>query len=175
MLLIVTLMNSLLCIWGFNPIAQMSDFVSFLLFWRSGCQTLSWCQPRKCCECYCDPAYCSHWRSSKSKFLFLNIKHSVAVLFFSLSFGICSLSFIEYITEPAGMFIFMCCTLAERGERRQNISCMDPTSDESCTYALSLWEFWLKMLYMHWTWQRIDDKQTWGGIVKCRKLFWEKG
>lgn len=34
----------------------LSDFVSFLLFWRSGCQTLPWCQSRKRCEHYRDQA-----------------------------------------------------------------------------------------------------------------------
>lgn len=49
---------------------NLSDFVSFLLFWRSGCQTLPWCQSRKCCEHYCDPVDCSDWRSGK-KIIFL--------------------------------------------------------------------------------------------------------
>lgn len=44
----------------------MSDFVPFLIFWRSGCQTLSWFQSRKRCEYYSDTFDCPHWRSGKS-------------------------------------------------------------------------------------------------------------
>ena len=40
----------------------LSDFVSFLLFWRSGCQTLPWCQSWKRCEHYCNPVDHPDWR-----------------------------------------------------------------------------------------------------------------
>lgn len=45
---------------------NLSDFGYFLLFWRSGCQTLPRCQPGKCCEHHCDPADCSDRRPGES-------------------------------------------------------------------------------------------------------------
>lgn len=67
---------------------NLSDFVSFLLFWRSGCQTLPWCQSRKCCEHYCDPVDCSDWRSGKKDpltylnlgFSFISLNHPCSVI-----------------------------------------------------------------------------------------------
>ncbi len=44
---------------------HLADFVSFLLFWRSGCQTLPWCQSWKRCEHYCNPTDCSDRRSGE--------------------------------------------------------------------------------------------------------------
>lgn len=44
---------------------HLADFVSFLLFWRSGCQTLPWCQSWKRCEHYCNPTDCSDRRSGQ--------------------------------------------------------------------------------------------------------------
>ena len=48
----------------------LSDFVSFLIFWRSGCQTLPWFQPRKRCEYYSGTFNCSHRRSGKNELVY---------------------------------------------------------------------------------------------------------
>lgn len=62
----------------------------FLLFWRSGCQTLPWCQSRKCCEHYCDPFDCSDWRSGMKnifKLLGLFVCQNAHIFFTSMNNG----------------------------------------------------------------------------------------
>lgn len=97
---------------------NLSDFVSFLLFWRSGCQTLPWCQSRKCCEHYCDPADCSDWRSGKKKSLFclflqffslisltLNRPCSINTVIVTVSsfYRVCTLTCSQWITDVRGV------------------------------------------------------------------------
>ena len=81
---------------------NLSDFVSFLLFWRSGCQTLPWCQSRKCCEHYCDPADCSDWRSGKKLHFFF----------------ITDLELQDYFCCELSSWLISClvCKMAENGE-----------------------------------------------------------
>lgn len=114
---------------------NLSDFVSFLLFWRSGCQTLPWCQSRKCCEHYCDPADCSDWRSGKKKSLFclflqffslisltLNRPCSINTVIVTVSsfYRVCTLTCSQWITdvrEWAAVFYVIAVVDGEREER----------------------------------------------------------
>lgn len=108
-------------------VVHMSDFVSFLLFWRSGCQTLSWCQSGKCCEHHSDPVDCSHRGSGK--------RTSSPVL--------------GSFPPPLRMMhmnrVFQ--GISMEGQSRQIIHHMATSSDERHTHASSLRESRLRIVH----------------------------
>lgn len=120
---------------------NLSDFVSFLLFWRSGCQTLPWCQSRKCCEHYCDQADCADRRSGKNKpvsnlCLFYRPRGIIAVHFAHLWCPYPKVN--ECSTDVLGVrmvTVFHVINRAWKGKRTETIHHMATTLDERCAQA----------------------------------------
>lgn len=136
---------------------NLSDFVSFLLFWRSGCQTLPWCQSRKCCEHYCDQADCADGRSGKTK------PELSPVSLLSSTWRYCSPFCPFMVSIPQREWVFNWCAWrawatvfhvinrAWKGKRTETIHHMATTLDERCAQASFLGEprLWIFTCSLH--------------------------